>query len=118
MLTPQRTAALIHLGIANALKLAATTTHDLGAFAAAVKRHRRGVTTDFCSNGLPAHWTAAQSRGAFSGLTGALFVAPALATPLLGEQALWLGQACCSVLADYVFIAAPHPMHGVDRIAA
>ena len=43
MLTPQRTAALLHLGIANALKLAATTTHDLGAFAAAVKRHRRGV---------------------------------------------------------------------------
>ena len=88
------------------------------AFRATVSRQLRGLTTEFCSTGMPSAWGAADRRAAVSGLSGALYALPATATPFLYEKALWLAQACLSILADYVFIAEDHPVQGVDRTFA
>ena len=88
------------------------------AFQATVSRQLRGLTTEFCSTGMPSAWGAADRRAAVSGLSGALYALPATATPFLYEKALWLAQACLSILADYVFIAEDHPVQGVDRTFA
>ena len=66
---------------------------------------------------MPPAWSARDCRAAVSGLSGALFLLPAAATPLRWEKRLWFATATLSVLADYVCIPFPHPVHGIDRVA-
>jgi hypothetical protein len=77
----------------------------------------QGMTTNFTKSGLP--WHGSECRSFFAGGTGALYGLPALfCCNNRLEQSMWIMQAMCSILADYVCVSRDSIIHGVDRIYA
>lgn len=77
----------------------------------------QGISADFCQNGLP--WEGTQCRSVIAGLSGILYVLPALVSRgHIYDQVMWPIQACFSVLADYIYICQDSVWHGIDRYFA
>jgi hypothetical protein len=76
----------------------------------------KGVTQDFQKNGMP--WEGPECCSLMAGCSGILYALPALVCPNQVERAVWILQACLSVLADYFHIHHDSIWHGIDRYFA
>ena len=76
----------------------------------------KGLSNDFCQNGLP--WKGPQCRSVVAGCSGVFYMLPIFATSNSLERFQWILQACLSVLADYFHIHHDSAWHGIDRYFA
>jgi len=74
---------------------------------------------NFQSNNMP--WEGVENcRSIMAGCSGILYALPAFVCPrsAVFEKSIWISQAICSIMADYVHIHENSCWHGVDRILA
>jgi hypothetical protein len=90
---------------------------SLNVFFQTANHQLQGMTKNFTKSGLP--WHGHECRSLFAGGTGILYCLPALCCHNNRlEQAMWIVQAMCSVLADYVCVTDDSIIHGADRFYA